>query len=319
MKNLSKYSMWLVMILAIGLFANGCGGSPGIYATDGVLDPENPSNTQIVVTWTWDGGLGDSLAAYVLERATSPYGPFTAVTTALIPKGSETWTDTVGGDIVADTAYFYRVTPYTAENAAGTTSYVNGGMAGDTGQPTDLRDCGVLWSRADQCYHENVNKRIPAPSPPEFEEWNGSITGSTDGGIVLSTTYGLEAVATFNFYDHLLDGTPSSPGYEDQCTNGFAMLGQQVAPLKVADFSGRLTGLVEFIETAGDCDGYVLYDLEVMQKQSVGGNYYLSSDGITWYCYNYAPDFVTIDCTCDTCTGETATGEDCCVADEACN
>ena len=288
MKNLSKYSMWLVLILAIGLFASGCGSQPFIDATDGDANGDIGYTDKIVVTWSWDGGLGDTLAAYVVLRATSPFGTFVPVSTPIL-KGQEEYVDNVPGDIAANTAYFYRVIPYTATEVAGDPSYINGGVAGDTTKT--LHDCMRAWSYTDQCIHQHSNSFLPDPMPPVDITMYGT-TGSFNTTLVLDTTYGLDAIATFTFTDYL-----------ETCTNSFTFDGVQSAPVSVPDYDGKLLGLLTWTDNGGSCDGWTLYDLDIVDKQSVGGVYYAGDGASVVECHQYAGDLMTPgeSCPCDNC------------------
>jgi len=287
--------MWLVMILAIGLFASGCAENPYIDATDGAANGDVGYPDQIVVTWVWDGGLGDTVDSYKLYRATSPFSTaiWTSVSTTPIPLGSEEWIDHVPTQIEAGKAYFYKVTPYVG-TTAGLTSYVNGGVAGDTTET--LHDCMRAWSYTDQCIHQHSNSFLPDPMPPVDITMYGT-TGSFNTTLVLDTTYGLDAIATFTFTDYL-----------ETCTNSFTFDGIQSAPVSVPDYDGKLLGLLTWTDNVGSCDGWTLYDLDIENKQSVGGVYYAGDGSATEpdtvvECLPYTGDLMTPgeSCPCDDC------------------
>ena len=282
MKNLSKYSIWLVMILAIGLFASGC-ANPWIAATDGELDPDyDGSNydTVIEVSWDWDvdaaGQPWKDVAYYILEYGPSPEGPWTEV----LVTGATTYTDNVS----TGTVRFYRVTPYDSDDTPGKTSHVNGGMAGDSGVTAGLKTCMTSWGYCDQCIHQHVNSFLPDPGIEEDETWHGD-TGTLHTTLAPDFAFGLGGLATFDF-----------DNYKEICTNNFTFHGVQLAPVSVPSYDGRLLGSLEFTDNngAGACSGCILYDLEVVKKQSAGGNYYINSGecNVTsgWECHNYLPD-----------------------------
>jgi len=248
MKNLSKYSIWPVLILAIGLFASGCAESPMIEATDGTV------SSGIVIEWVWPGD------SYTLKRAISP-----------LP--SDTWTDVYTGTdttfndatALTDTIYFYKV-------VGDTTSWPNGGYYGTV--PIDpegaLLEKFKLWERANGCIHNYTN--VLHPDPASELPIHDPITGST-GTMLLDMALvaqdSLDAVAEFTYTNYL-----------DTCTNTYTMSGYQYAPVDVANYDGIFRGYVDW------GNGWAVYECEITNKDTTGGHWYAGdSSGVELFNY----------------------------------
>jgi prepilin-type N-terminal cleavage/methylation domain-containing protein len=85
------------------------GNTPHLYPTiSRPVKPQPPSNVQItggnaIVNVTWLISSSNDVTSYIVERALSSSGPWTAVQTGIV---STTWTDTT---VSNGTTYFYRV------------------------------------------------------------------------------------------------------------------------------------------------------------------------------------------------------------------
>ena len=249
MKNLSKYSIWLVFILAIGLFASGCAESPFIDASDG------DEASQIVIEWSWAGD-GD----YTLKRAPTP-----------LP--TETWTtvytgsDTTFNDTSAstDTIYFYKVI------RNGIPSWPDGGYYGtvtilDENDTNPLVAKMKLWERTNGCLHFYTNKLHldPASELPIHDIIDGSTGGKMYLDMTLVAQSTLDAVAEFTF-DNFKDYCSTC----NECSLIYTMNGYQYAPVDVVDYNGHLWGHVDWV------NGWQVYENVVVNKNTEGGHWYV--------------------------------------------
>ncbi|MEA3223473.1 MAG: hypothetical protein U9P49_09980 [Thermodesulfobacteriota bacterium] len=249
MKNLSKYSIWLVLMLAIGLFASGCAESPFIDASDG------EESGQILIEWCWAGD-GD----YTLKRAETPLPDDTWTE---VYSGSETtFTDT---DALTDTIYFYKVF------RGSTASWPDGGYYGtvtilDKYSTNPLVAKIKLWERTNGCLHFYTNKLHPNPADdfPIDDTIVGSDGGSMDLEMALVAQDTLDAVAEFTF-NSFKDYCSSSN--EDPTT--YTMNGYQYAPVDVANYDGYLWGHVDW------GNGWQVYENVVVNKNTEGGHWYV--------------------------------------------
>lgn len=282
MKSLPKFSypLWLFLILAIGLLFSGCAKTHGIWATDGEY------GDKIEVTWNWDGCLGKEVDHYILYRSSTgpgaPCGGEYAQIGLALTKAE--YTDT---DVLPSTVYWYKVEPY-AGLTAGDESRHDAGVAGNLPSPSpDCVNCLQRWINADQCFHQNINAKYPNPevdpglgNPIHWDPLNPWVCHGVLDAVIDLNKYD-EAVADFNFFY-----------YHSMCTREFDMTGYQKGILKLLVWDGEMTGSVCFVEDeyfcieggltepnpnpGPYCTGCVDYYLEVTNKQSTGGHYYIN-------------------------------------------
>lgn len=256
----------LLVFIALALIASGCTEAPMISATSGdYVD-------KIEVEWVWPGGDN-----YTLQRATTSCMPSADWVTVVNNQPVTEYTDT---DVVAGKAYFYQV------KTTGNWSWPAGGHT--TGLPENdtesaLYDLTYEWNRADQCIHQYTYVLHPDPAGelPIDETLDGD-TGTLDLDMYLDTTYGLDAVAEFRF-----------TGYSSACTKDKVMTGWQYAPVSVPAYDGKLRGYNEWVG-----EGWQLYYLDVENKESVGGHWYVGDgENIEYFDYT-CTGLPTVGCTC---------------------
>lgn len=246
------YKLFLLLIMSVGLVMVGCGGSvsPTLDATDG---------TAATVTISW-ANCGD--------------GPFT-VTKDADPEGSfATSVGTTPDETIDDTSpgtgpVFYKVSGCEFEGV----DLVDGGFASGWTSPGALETCFDSIQEANGCIHDRGN--ICWPDPASLLNSTVTYPGGTSGD--MDITFNLEvggdgawAVAVFDF-DNLAD----------TCTNDVVMNGKQIAPVTVSDYDGWMNGSTTFSGGAG-CGGndtLLLYNVQVVNKDTVSGNYYLKNAG----------------------------------------
>jgi len=299
MKNLLKFSIWLVVILAIGLFASGCAETPWIDADDGV------STDTIVVEW---GGTG--MKTVTLYKTTGcPIGTSTVWANLgddlTSPYTDDTFTPgETGGNVT-----FYKAHSDDAFAEFGFDPHDGGFTKGTVTEGTTQNYGAFLTSMsdADQCIHEHINSCYPDPQgDPGLGSsitWYGAddtmeLPGAGGEATASFNQVGAGALAVFAF-DNLLE----------TCTNGTVFNGYQIAPVSLPDYAGFLSGTIIFNNPAVAGGGWINYGLTVMNKQANGGGWYVSAypytSGVEYW--DWVPHEIPCPCSIDC---------DCCPPDE---
>jgi hypothetical protein len=285
------YKLFLLLIMAVGLVMIGCGGNPvpKIDATDG-------DSADIVVTWSNCGGKKTS--SYEVFRATDPTGSFTSIGTT----ATESYTDTAPGSA---NAFFYQVQADDADTKCGVAldnfyPIVDGGYATGWTPSTAFRHCfSSAWQKANSCIHDLTNLCTPDPLPGMDDLYIGT-SGSMR--VTFNLDVGSETMAAVPF---------DFQGYSAACTNGVSMDGMQSAVVNVSTYDGFMLGLTEY-DDGGSCAGWVLYNIDVDNRQTAGGMHYYGSGSTVGF---EVPSGV-VNPPCTDCSA--GTGSPCCTDEALC-
>jgi len=251
----------VVIILTVGFMFSGCAKQKSITASDG------DSTTQIKVDWVWTLPSGGT---YKLLRADTPLP--SATWTQVYTGTKKTYTDM---DVDPLSAYFYKVQAWKKDATMASESWPEGGNTGLTENPVDANGVAlkaklVAWEKAGNCIH--VYTELLHPDPASELPIHDTVTGTTGTLYLDMVLLGANlAEAEFTFDD-----------FNWTCTNDITVDGYQYAPVNpTKNYNGVMRGYSEYD------DGWQTYELEVTNKHSSGGIWYVgdSTNGVAVFDY----------------------------------